>query len=65
MIRDRLLYIVQKVNDFKDHIPPITKKESAAVFPFEISFSLGDKSDDSSWGLFNMLKQGPPKLMKT
>lgn len=61
---ENLLYLVRCVNEKKEHLPP-SKSASALPFHFELSFTTGDKSEES-WGmstLKRMLKQGPPMLL--
>jgi hypothetical protein len=60
------MYLVSSINEKRDHIPPLKSNSPAALaFSFELSFTFGDKADES-WGLNTikrMLKQGPPMLL--
>ena len=61
-----LMFLVSSINEKRDHIPPLKSNSPAALaFSFELSFTFGDKADES-WGLNTikrMLKQGPPMLL--
>lgn len=63
---ENLLYLVSCINEKKDHIPPMKSNTAVALaFSFEISFTTGEKADES-WGfntLKRLLKQGPPMLL--
>eukprot|EP00742_Colponemidia_sp_Colp-10_P002157 GILJ01002304.1.p1 GENE.GILJ01002304.1~~GILJ01002304.1.p1 ORF type:complete len:174 (-),score=17.23 GILJ01002304.1:115-636(-) len=59
-LNDRILWIVRKVNEKRDHIPPVTiSADSITCFPFEIIIP---SATDSSWNfdVFRMLR--PPLL---
>ena len=59
-----LLYLVSSINEKRDHIP-VKNLPTPLYFSFELSFTFGDKADES-WGLSTikrMLKQGPPMLL--
>lgn len=54
---DNLLFLVSCVNEKKEHIPPMKSGAGVALaFSFEISFTTGEKTDES-WGL-NTIKVG-------
>eukprot|EP01083_Nonionella_stella_P263940 895963_1 len=60
----RLRYVVEMVNQYRAHLPPLRKGlDSPVSYPFEISVP---GIEDDSWGLGTlkrMLQSGPPSLM--
>jgi len=61
-LRKRLFYILQIVNEKKNHIPPL-KTNELTPFPYEITFP----STTESWGgvdmVWNILKTSPQPLL--
>jgi len=67
-LRESMTFIIQQVNEKKEHIPPVPSnpKGKSLVFSFDISYKLGD-GESEAWGfemIKDILKQGPPQLMK-
>ena len=60
------MYLVLSINEKRDHIP-VKNLPAPLYFSFELSFTFGEKADES-WGLATikkMLKQGPPMLLSS
>lgn len=66
LLLDNLMYLVLSINEKRDHIP-VKNLPAPLYFSFELSFTFGEKADES-WGLATikkMLKQGPPMLLSS
>ncbi|KAI6695275.1 hypothetical protein NL676_022985 [Syzygium grande] len=62
-LRDVLFQIIRFVNDKKEHVPPIPKREGVISFPYEIAIP---SSSDSSFGMDmikRMLQTGHPTML--
>mmetsp|Transcript_4664 Transcript_4664/g.6601 ORF Transcript_4664/g.6601 Transcript_4664/m.6601 type:complete len:208 (+) Transcript_4664:129-752(+) len=67
MLRECLMQIIAKVNEKREHIPPMNSNEATnkltqklGCFPFEITYL---KTDRSKWGSVKHTLQNPPNLM--
>lgn len=54
-LRDRLLYIIQMMNNKTKHVPPV--KKNVPCFPFDIVFSDGTKPNTEKWSFGKMFSQ--------
>eukprot|EP00744_Colponema_vietnamica_P001386 GILI01002295.1.p1 GENE.GILI01002295.1~~GILI01002295.1.p1 ORF type:complete len:231 (-),score=37.09 GILI01002295.1:84-776(-) len=59
VLRECLFYIVRKVNEKKDHIPPVSDSSKIVTFPFEITVPA---QNDSSWN-WDMLRMLRPPIL--